>query len=151
MKTIASRKVLVLGGILVAALAAGCYGGGRGYSNNPYGYNGGYGNSYSSNGGYYSSNPYDGSYGSTYPYNSGYYVGRSYPQSYGNSNSYSAGYQNGVRADEASDRRQDRVADQHIAVTRDRDHAVAAKQRSSVDRDDYTRKDSHSEHSPVRN
>ena len=52
MKTIDSRKVVMtLGGILIATLAAGCFGGGPGYWNNPHGYN----SSYSS-------------YGSSYPY-----------------------------------------------------------------------------------
>ncbi len=47
---------MLLGGILTAMLAAGCFGGGPGYSTNPYGYN----SSYSS-------------YGNSYPY-SGYTV-----------------------------------------------------------------------------
>jgi hypothetical protein len=77
MKPTDSRKVVMaLGGILVATLAAGCFGGGRGYSNNSYGYN----SSYSS-------------YGDSYAY-SGYDRGHSYPQSY--ENSYSADYR-GVR------------------------------------------------------
>jgi hypothetical protein len=114
-----SRKVvLALGGILVATLAAGCFGGGRGYSN-PYGYN----SSYSS-------------YGDSYPY-SGYDRGYSYPQTYGNS--YSAGYQNGVRADENRDRRQYRDADQHPVVIRDRNEA---RTQTTVDNDRYSRKDS---------
>ncbi len=52
MKTIDSRKVIMtLGGILIATLAAGCFGGGPGYWNG----GGGYNSSYSS-------------YGSSYPY-----------------------------------------------------------------------------------
>ena len=113
--------VMVFGGILVATLAAGCFGGGRGYSNNSYGYN----SSYSS-------------YGNSYPY-SGYNNGYSRPQSYGNS--YSAGYQNGVRADENRDRHQDRDTDQHAVVIRDRGEA---RTETSVDHDRYSRKDSES-------
>jgi hypothetical protein len=71
MKPINSLQlVVVFGGILVATLAAGCFGGGRGYANNSYGYN----SSYSS-------------YGDSYAY-SGYHGGNSYPQS--DENSYSA-------------------------------------------------------------
>ena len=71
MKPINFRKVVVaFGGILVATLAAGCFGGGRGYANRPYGYS----SSYSS-------------YGDSYAY-SGYDGGHSYPQS--SENSYSA-------------------------------------------------------------
>ena len=52
MKTIDPRKaIMTLGGILIATLAAGCFGGGPGYWNSSYGYN----SSYSS-------------YGSSYPY-----------------------------------------------------------------------------------
>ena len=61
---------MLVGGILAATLAAGCFGGGPGYSTDPFGYN----SSYSS-------------YGNSYPY-SGYANGYSYPQSY--ENSYSA-------------------------------------------------------------
>jgi hypothetical protein len=120
MKAINSRRVVVLGGILVVTLAAGCFGGGRAYSNHPYDYDGGYGNSD--------------------PYNSGYKRGHSYPQSYGNANSSSAGYQDGGRADASGDGYQDRATDQHIAVTRDRDQAQTENQPPSVDRDDYSRK-----------
>ena len=71
MKAINARKVVMaIAGILVATLAAGCFGGSRGYSNNSYGYN----SSYSS-------------YGDSYAY-SGYDGGNSYPQS--SENSYSA-------------------------------------------------------------
>ena len=62
--------MVAFGGILVATLAAGCFGGGRGYANNSYGYN----SSYSS-------------YGDSYAY-SGYHGGNSSPQS--DENSYSA-------------------------------------------------------------
>jgi len=122
MKPINSRKVVIaFGGILVATLAAGCFGGSRGYSANPYGYN----SSYSS-------------YGDSYPY-SGYERGHLYPQSYGNS--YSAGYLNGVRADDNRDRHQDRDADRHAVVVRDRDVTSSG---TSVDHDRYSRKDSES-------
>ena len=106
MKTINCRKIaMTFGGILIATLAAGCYGGGgSGYSNGSYGYN----SSYSS-------------YGSSYPY-SGYNGGNAYPRSYGNS--YNTGYQNGVRADANRDHREDRAADQHANAI-DRDRAVA--------------------------
>jgi hypothetical protein len=71
MKPINSRKVVMAyGGILLAILAAGCFGGVRGYSNNSEGYS----SSYSS-------------YGDSYAY-SGYDRGSSYPQR--NENSYSA-------------------------------------------------------------
>jgi hypothetical protein len=58
MKTIDSRKVVVVAAMLVVTLAAGCSDGGSGYSNYPYGYNGGreypqsYQNSNSYNAGY---------------------------------------------------------------------------------------------------
>jgi hypothetical protein len=103
------KMVMTLGGILIATVAAGCYGGGgSGYSNNPYGYNSGYS-----------------SYGNSYPYRSN---GYSYPQSY--RNSYSAGYQNGVRADANRDRREDRVNVDH-------DHGAVRTEttHSSIDRD----------------
>jgi hypothetical protein len=88
MKTINHRNlVMTLGGILIATLAVGCYGGGGGYSNGPQGYNS--------------------SYGSSYPYSS-----YSYQRSSGNS--YSAGYQNGVRADANRDRREDSVKVHHV-------------------------------------
>ena len=150
MKAIKSRRVLVLGGILIATLAAGCSGGGHGYYNDPYGYNGGYGTSYSSNGGYYNSNPYGGSYYNSNP--NGYYG--SYPNSYSynngynGKNSYNAGYQNGVRADSSRDRRQDRVAEsrtvetQHTEATRDR----ASTEPSRVVRDDHSSRESRSTH-----
>jgi hypothetical protein len=41
MKTIDSRKVVVVAAMLAVTLAAGCFDGGSGYSNYPYGYNGG--------------------------------------------------------------------------------------------------------------
>jgi hypothetical protein len=117
MKTKSYRKIIVtLGGILIATVAAGCYGGGgSGYSNNPYGYNSGYG-----------------SYGNSYPYRSG---GYSYPQSYGNS--YSAGYQNGVRADANRDRKEDRVN-----LDRDRAAVRTEPTHSSVDHDRVSLKES---------
>jgi hypothetical protein len=78
MKPINSRNVMMaFGGILVATLATGCFGGSRGYSNNSYGYN----SSYSS-------------YGDSYAY-SGYDRGYPYPQSY--ENSYSADYRGSRR------------------------------------------------------
>ena len=71
---ITSGKVLILlGGILTATLATGCFGGDPGYSNG-YGYNSGYSG-----------------YTSSYPYNT-YNGGYSYPSNY--RNSYSTGYQN---------------------------------------------------------
>jgi hypothetical protein len=71
MKPTNSRKVVMaFGGILIATLAAGCFAGSRGYSNNSEGYS----SSYSS-------------YGDSYAY-SGYERGNSYPQS--DENSYSA-------------------------------------------------------------
>ena len=101
MKTINSRKVvMLLGGILAATLAAGCFGGGPGYSNDPYGYN----SSFSS-------------YGNSHPY-SGYANGYSYPQSY--RNSYGTGYQNGVRADENRDRGEAHRETQHSSVDREK-------------------------------
>jgi len=118
MKTTNSRKlVMTLGGILIATVAAGCYGGGGSgyYSSQPYGYN----SSYSS-------------YGSSYPY-SGYRSGYSYPRSYGNS--YNVGYQNGARADANRDRPEARVSDRHVAAV-NHDSAVARTEttHSTVDR-----------------
>ena len=70
-KPINSRKVMIaFGGILVATLAAGCFGSSRGYSTSSSGYNSNYS-----------------SYGDSYAY-SGYDGGNSYPQS--SENSYSA-------------------------------------------------------------
>jgi hypothetical protein len=113
MKTLNSRKVIVLcGGILAATLAAGCYGGGSGYSNDPYGYYGGYGSSYSYN-----------------DDNTRY----SYPQSYGNS--YGWGYRNGVRADENRDRYQARDNDRPVVVTPERRERTVERNHSSVHRD----------------
>ena len=118
MKTLNSRKAIVLcGGILAATLAAGCYGGGYGYSNDPYGYNGGYGRSYSYNAD-----------------NSGYY---SYPRSY--PNSYNSGYRNGVRADENRDRYQARDHDRRVVVAPERRERTVERHNSSVHRD----KDAH--------
>jgi|ERR1700720_581244 hypothetical protein len=112
MKTLNSRKVIVLcGGILAATLAAGCYGGGSGYSNDPYGYYGGYGSSYSYN-----------------DDNTRY----SYPQSYGNS--YGWGYRNGVRADENRDRYQARDNDRRVVVTPERRERTVERNHSSVHR-----------------
>jgi hypothetical protein len=116
MKTNNYRKmIMTLGGNLIATVAAGCYGGGSGYSNNPYGYNSGYR-----------------SYDSSYPYRSG---GYSYPQTYGNS--YTAGYQNGVRADSNRERREDRVTVDHdrAAVRNEPTH-------SSYDHDKVSLRDS---------
>jgi hypothetical protein len=112
MKTFNSLKIIVLcGGILAATLAAGCYGGDSGYSNNPYGYGGGYGSSYSYNAD-----------------NSGYY----YPRNY--NNSYSSGYQHGVRADENRDRYQARDTDRRV-VTPERREPTAVSHHSTIDRD----------------
>jgi hypothetical protein len=113
MKTLNSRKVIVLcGGILAATLAAGCYGGGSGYSNDPYGYYGGYGSPYSYN-----------------DDNTRY----SYPQSYGNS--YGWGYRNGVRADENRDRYQARDNDRRVVVTPERRERTVERHSSNVHRD----------------
>jgi hypothetical protein len=115
MKTLNSRKIIMLcGGILAATLAAGCYGGGYGYSNDPYGYYGGYGGSYSS----YN----DDNRGYSYP-----------PQSYWNS--YSSGYRNGVRADENRDRYQARDTERHIVVTRERREPITERHHSRGERD----------------
>ena len=118
MNTTNYRKIIMtLGGVLIATVAAGCYGGGgSGYSNDPYGYNSGYSNGY----------------GNSYAYRSN---GYSYPQSYGNS--YNAGYQNGVRADANRDRREDRVN-----VDRDRGAVRTEPAHSSVDRDKVSLRDS---------
>jgi hypothetical protein len=111
MKTINSRKmVMTLGGIPIATLAVGCYGGGGGYSNGPQGYN----SSYSS-------------YGSSYPY-SGYSNQRSY------GSSYNAGYQKGVRADANRDRSEDRVNVRHVEVNHDGAVARTETTHSSADR-----------------
>jgi hypothetical protein len=117
MKTTNYRKmIMTLGGVLIATVAPGCYGGGgSGYSNSPYGYNSGYS-----------------SYGNSYAYRSN---GYSYPQSYGNS--YNAGYQNGVRADANRDRREDRVN-----VDRDRAAVRTEPAHSSVDRDKVSLRES---------
>jgi hypothetical protein len=127
MKRINSRKVVIaFGGILAATLATGCFGGGgRGYSNDPYGYD----SSYSS-------------YGSSYPH-SGYENGYSYPRS--SENSYNSGYQNGVRADEKRDYKQ------HAEVGRDSGESHAKGQHSRVDRDNYSRNDSERGRSTERN
>jgi hypothetical protein len=116
MKTINSRNLLILGGILATTVAAaGCFGGG-GYSNSPYSYN-------------------DGSY-SSIQNNASYYPGRSYPQNSGNANAYSAGYQNGVRADASADHHEDHTVVQHSAVTQDRNQAHTDKQLTSVAHND---------------
>jgi hypothetical protein len=121
---------MMVGAILIATVAAGCYGGGSGYSGDPYGYNSNYS-----------------SYGNSYPY-SGYNSGYSYAQSYGNS--YSSGYQNGVRADENRDRNQERVTVQHTAVVRDHDQARTGTQ-TRVDHDKYSRRDSDGSDRSVKN
>jgi len=117
MKTTNSRKlVMTLGGILIATVAAGCYGGGGSgyYSSQPYGYN----SSYSS-------------YGSSYPY-SGYSNGQRYQQN--NVSSYHGGYQNAERADENRDQR--------LATTPDRGVTRTETQHANVDRDKVSLKDS---------
>ncbi len=119
MKTTNLRKlVMTLGGILIATVAAGCYGGGGGgsgyYSSQPYGYN----SSYSS-------------YGSSYPY-SGHSNGQHYQQN--NVSSYHAGYQNPAPAYENRD--------QHVATAPA--HAVmrTETQHANVDHDKVSLKDS---------
>ena len=131
MKTTTYRKVLILGGLLAATLAAGCFGNGRGTSNSTYSYNGSF----------YTSRPYDGGYGNPSPYNSGYNDTRSFPQSFGNSNSYSSGLQHGERVEASRDER--RPSDGHVAVaaTRHREQARNERPPTSVDRDKYSRND----------
>jgi len=109
MRAIKSQTlVMTLGGMLIATLAAGCFGGGSGYSGGPYGYS----SSYSS-------------YGSSYPY-SGYDGGYSSSRSYGRS--YDAGYQSVGRADVNHDRGEARVETQRASV----DHArVSSKEPES--------------------
>ena len=104
------KMAMTFGGIMIATLAVGCYGGGSGYSGG-YGYNSSYA-----------------SYGNSYPY-SGY----SSPRNYGNS--YTTGYQNGVRADANRDHGEDRATGQR-AVAVNRDSAVARTEttHSNVDR-----------------
>jgi hypothetical protein len=93
-----ARKVaMLLGGILTATVATGCFGGGPGYSNNPYGYNSGYS-----------------SYGNYYPYG-GYASGYSYPQNY--RNSYSNNYQG--RAPVYENRGEARMETRHSSIGRD--------------------------------
>ena len=117
MKTTNSRKlVMTLGGILIATVAAGCYGGGGSgyYSSQPYGYN----SSYSS-------------YGSSYPY-SGYSNGQHYQQN--NVSSYDGGYQNAARADENRD--------EHVATAPNRGVTRTETQHANVDHDKVSLKDS---------
>jgi hypothetical protein len=117
MKTTNSRRlVMTLGGILIATVAAGCYGGGGSgyYSSQPYGYN----SSYSS-------------YGSSYPY-SGYSNGQRYQQN--NVSSYHGGYQNAVRVDENRD--------QHVATAPNRGVTRTETQHANVDHDKVSLKDS---------
>jgi hypothetical protein len=132
MRTTTLRRVSVMGGILAATLAAGCFGGG-GYSNSPYGYNGTF----------YTSRPYSGGYGNPYPYNRGYNDTHAFPQSFGNSNSYSAGLQHGVPAEASRDSYHERKSEQHVAaaVTRPPDQARNERGHTSIDRDKDSRKD----------
>lgn len=126
MKIINSRKLaMAFGGILIAAVAAGCYGGGPGYSHGPYGYN----------------NNYSG-YGNSYP-NDHYNGGYSYPENSGKS--YNAGYQNGVRSDENRDNTQ------HVVVVRARVEAPAPVQKSNVDHDKYSRNETEPAQQSVKN
>jgi hypothetical protein len=100
MKTTNYRKmVMMLGGALIATVAAGCYGGGSGYSDNPYGYN------------------------------SGYRSGYSYPQTYGNSYNagYQNGVRADANRDRREDRVSDQHAvtvDHDRAVHTDTTHSV---------------------------
>ncbi len=117
MKTTNLRKlVMTLGGILIATVAAGCYGGGGSgyYSSQPYGYN----SSYSS-------------YGSSYPY-SGYSNGQRYQHN--NVSSYHGGYQNAARVDENRD--------QHVATAPNRGVTRTETQHANVDHDKVSLKDS---------
>jgi len=131
MKTATLRRVLVIGGILAATLAAGCFGGG--HSNSPYGYNGSF----------YTSRPYAGGYGNPYPYNRGYNDTHSFPQSFGNSNSYAAGFQHRVPADPSRDNDRERGSDQHLtaATIRPREQARNERPSTSIDRDKDSKKD----------
>jgi len=133
MKTTKYRKVLTLGGILMATLAVGCFGNGQGSSNSPYGYNGSF----------YTSRPYDGGYGNPSPYNSGYNDTHSFPQSFGNSNSYSAGLQHGVRVEASRDDQDLHVSDRHVpnATKQARDQTQNERQPSSVERDKNSKND----------
>jgi hypothetical protein len=135
MKMIISGRVVVTGSLLAMTmtLVAGCFGGGNGHSDNPYGYN-----SRS-----YNSRPYDGGYGNPYPYNGGYNDTHSFPQSFGNANSYSAGLQHGVSAKASRDGDHTRGSDQHAAsaAIRPPDQARNERRPTSVDRDKDTTKD----------
>jgi hypothetical protein len=116
-------------------LVAGCFhGSNNGYSNNPYGYNGGF----------YNSRPYDGGYGNPYPYNSGYNDTHSFPQSFGNANSYSAELQHGVRAEASQDDHHERANNQHVAVIRPPDRVRSERQPTSIDSGRYSSKNSES-------
>lgn len=130
MKTTSSRRVLTLGALVAVTLASGCFGNGREYSNNPYGYNGAF----------YTSRPYAGGYGNPYPYNRGYNDTHSFPQSFGNSNSYSAGLQHGVTTEVSRDYRDERP-DRHIAATSPRARALGERQPTSIDHDKYSRRE----------
>ena len=118
MKTINLRRlVMTVGGILIATVAAGCYGGGGGsgyYSSQPYGYN----SSYSS-------------YGSSYPY-SGYSNRQHYQQN--NVSSYHGSYQNTAPAFENRD--------QHVATAPNRGVTRTENQHTNVDHDKVSLKDS---------
>src|SRR5271156_6269593 len=117
MKTINSRKlVTTLGGILIATVAAGCYGGaGSGYYlSPPYGYKNSYNN-----------------YGGSYPY-SGYSNGPRYQQN--NVSWYHGGYQNAARVDENRD--------QHVATASNRGVTRTETQHANVDHDKVSLKDS---------
>jgi hypothetical protein len=131
MKTISSKKVVIMGAVLAATMAAGCFGGGQEYSNNPYGYNGAF----------YTSRPYAGGYGNPYPYNSGYNDTHSFPQSFGNSNSYSSGLQHGVTADASRDYGHERASDHNVAEARPRVQARSERQTTSIDSDRYSRRE----------
>jgi hypothetical protein len=121
-KTVDFRRTMILGGILAATLSVGCFGGG-GYSNQPYGYNGGA----------FGSNRYDNGYGNPYPYDSGYNDTHSYPQSFGNSNAYVAGLHDRQQAGASRDRHEGHVTQQHVEVTHDREQARTEKHSSSID------------------
>jgi hypothetical protein len=132
MKTTTFRRVSILGGILAATLAAGCFGSG-GYSNSPYGYNGTF----------YTSRPYAGGYGNPYPYNRGYNDTHSFPQSFGNSNSYAAGLQHGVPAEASRNNNHEPGNDQRVAAAaaQPRDQARNERPSTSIDRDKDSKKD----------
>jgi hypothetical protein len=140
MKITNSRSIVILGGVLAATLIAGCWSGGRGYSNNPYGYND---NSYSSS-------QYGAGYGGAYTHGNGYNEGGSHTQ-YSNAKSYNAGYHAGVDADASSDRHENDVTVARVAVDHNDHQAQAEKEHSSVAHSNYSKDNSAASHESERN